>query len=511
MQKIKKRVFIVLYYIGGKSGAMELEKIAESLSEIERRALGALENSGALSAEEMAAKAGIPVDSARRAAQWLKEKGLIELREKKEEKIALAQPGKSSLRNGLPERLFVEALRDCGGKAAIARLREKSGLNTPEFNAAMGIAKKNAWIGVRKEGESVMLSLTGLEKGLLEGKYELEKALEKISGGNASGIGKEAIAESLKRGLAEKSVETERKAVLNEEGARALSMLGGARERAYDIHGPVPKIFMGKKQPYMQFLNQVKRKLVALGFKEMKEQLITQEFYNFDVLFQPQNHPARSWTDTYQLLQPKFGKLPDKRVVAKVKAAHENGAGTGSRGWGYEWSEKIASKLMPNAHGTTADARQMVQGVTVPGKYFVVNRCYRPDIPDATHLVEFNQLDGFIVDEGINFRHLLGILKEIAVEFGGAEEVKFTPDYYPFTEPSVQLSAKHPLLGWIELAGAGVFRPELTEPLGIKARAIAWGIGIDRLAAFKLGVNDIRYLFAQDLNWLREAKAAGAD
>jgi len=317
--------------------------------------------------------------------------------------------------------------------------------------------------------------------------------------------------EALKRGLVEKTQEVEKKARLNKLGEQALGLIGTVKKRAYNVEGAVPKIFVGKRQPYVQFLDQLRRKLVNLGFKEMKERLIVQEFYNFDVLFQPQNHPARNWTDTYQLKQPRFGRLPDKKIVAKVKAAHENGANTGSRGWGYKWSEEIASRLMPNAHGTTADARQMVEGIEIPGKYFVINRCYRPDAIDAKHLVEFNQFDGFILGEGINFRHLLSILEKVAIEVGGAEEVKFFPDYYPFTEPSVQLSAKHPKLGWVELAGGGVLRPEVVKPLGINVGAIAWGMGIDRLAMLKLGVKDIRYLFARDLNWLRNSKMVGVD
>ena len=98
------------------------------------------------------------------------------------------------------------------------------------------------------------------------------------------------------------------------------------------------------------------------------------------------------------------------------------------------------------------------------------------------------------------------MLKEFAEEFGNAHEVKFMPDYYPFTEPSVQLSAKHPTLGWIELAGAGIFRPELTLPLGVKEPVLAWGVGIDRLAMCALGIKDIRELFSSDLKWLREAR-----
>ena len=201
--------------------------------------------------------------------------------------------------------------------------------------------------------------------------------------------------------------------------------------------------------------------------------------------------------------QPLFGKLPQKKTVAWVKAAHEHGGGTGSRGWRYKWSEKIASRLMPNAHGTTADARQLVEGVEIPGKYFVINRCYRPDVPDASHLIEFNQLDGFVVGKDINFRHLLGILKDFAIEIAGAKRVKFTSGYFPFTEPSCELYIEHPKIGWIEVGGAGIFRPELTLPLGIKQPVIAWGLGVDRLAMIKLGINDVRKLFSRDLQWLR--------
>ena len=151
---------------------------------------------------------------------------------------------------------------------------------------------------------------------------------------------------------------------------------------------------------------------------------------------------------------------------------------------------------MPSAHATAHSARQLAQGIEVPGKYFAIARVYRPDVIDATHLVEFNQMDGFIADKELSFRHLLGILKQFALEIAGASKVRFYPDYYPFTEPSVQLSAKHPELGWIEFAGAGMFRPEITENLGIKEPIIAWGMGIDRLAMFKLGIKDIKHLFS---------------
>jgi phenylalanyl-tRNA synthetase alpha chain len=484
---------------------LDSSSVVASLSEIEKKTLGALEKERGKNAWEIAKEAGLPIDSVRRALQWLREKGLIGLKEHKKEGIGLTAMGKSSLNNRFPEEIFIETLHALGGNAALGRVREKSQLNQPEFNAAMGLAKKNAWVSIRKIGGEAQLELTGLEKPLLEGKYALRLAAKNLESGLPASENEKR--ELLRRGLACSLVSVGRTARLNARGEKALQELANTKGRAFNIFGDVPKLFIGKKQPYVQFLEQIRARLVSLGFREMPSPLITQEFYNFDVLFQPQNHPARDWSDTYQLKQPRVGKLPDKKIVARIKAAHENGWKTGSVGWGYNWSERIARRLMPTAHGTAHSARQLVNGIEVPGKYFAIARCYRPDVVDSRHLVEFNQMEGFVVDKAFNFRHLLGMLKQFATEIAGAEKVKFFPDYYPFTEPSVQLSAKHPKLGWIEFAGAGIFRPEMTIPLGVKEPVLAWGVGVDRLAMFKLGVKDIRYLFAQDLEWLRNSRA----
>jgi phenylalanyl-tRNA synthetase alpha chain len=270
------------------------------------------------------------------------------------------------------------------------------------------------------------------------------------------------------------------------------------------VTAPGQEIWPGKRQPYRAFLDEVKRKLLALGFREMSGPLIETEFWNFDALYQPQNHPARDWAATYSLAWPSYGKLPAKKLVARVKAAHERGWTTGSTGWGYRWSARAAARLMPRAHGTCLSARTLAAGVLVPGKYFAIARCYRPDVMDVMHLIEFNQVEGIVVDESLTFRHLLGILKLFALEFGKARKVRFFPAYFPFTEPSVELFARHPELGWVELGGAGIFRPELTEPLGVHVPVIAWGLGVDRLAMCQLRIRDIRQLFSQDLGWLRK-------
>ncbi len=480
---------------------MDGRALASSLSEIERKTLLALSGEQK-NFEAVAKQAGIGIDSVRRAASWLSQKGLALVSEAKTKKFALTGEGEKALAEGLPEKRMLEAL-SAKGKLGFREMQALTGLSQQEFNVALGMNKRSAFVIIAKDKEP-MLELTEAGKEFLSKESAEEKCLKEISFGLAGEKNRKILEELLQRGLCEEKEQTERKISITPQGEEARSLKEFSGTRAYNILDPVPEIFPGKKQPYIQFLNIIRRKLTELGFKEMEAPLIVQEFYNFDVLFQPQNHPARTWTDTYQLKNPTHGKIADKSKVQAVKEAHETGGVSASSGWGYSWLEEIASKLMPAAHGTAHSARQLTRGIEVPGKYFAIARCFRPDVLDATHLIEFNQTDGFIVGEDLNFTHLLGMLEQFAREIAGAQEVKFIPDYYPFTEPSVQLSAKHPQLGWVELGGAGMFRPEILENLGIKGQAIAWGIGIDRLAMFKLGIKDIRYLFSDDLGWLRK-------
>jgi phenylalanyl-tRNA synthetase alpha chain len=145
----------------------------------------------------------------------------------------------------------------------------------------------------------------------------------------------------------------------------------------------------------------------------------------------------------------------------------------------------------------------MRRDLEIPGKYFSIARCYRPEVTDKMHLTEFNQVEGIVVGEGLTLRNLLGVLEKFALDIAEADSVKFRPDYFPFTEPSVELLAYKKGYGWVEFGGSGIFRPELTLPLGIKVPVLAWGLGVDRLYMMKAGVDDIRSLFTFDLEWLR--------
>lgn len=411
-------------------------------------------------------------------------------------KYKLTKEGLMYLKHGLPEVRLVKILKK---PMPVTDARKR----VENFHIALSWAKKNGWVRIEK-GKLTLVKRPG-DTGVQESLRRLK---------DRKGTSEQELRILVSRNLASKERQSLKKAMsLAGKEVTTLTpeliktgLWRRTKLRPYDVGVIGEKLYPGKRQPYNRFLMQVRQKLVELGFKEMTGPIIESEFWNFDALFQAQDHPSRDWSQTYTLKHPKRGDLPGKKIVKQVQAAHENGWKTGSTGWGYKWDPVKASSLMPRAHGTACSARQLASGVEVPGKYFAIKRCFRPDVIDATHGVEFNQCEGIVIDESLTFNHLLGLLKMFATEFGGAEKVKFYPDYYPFTEESCQLSIKHPEMGWIEIAGAGTFREELTKPLGIKEPVIAWGLGIDRLAMCLLGISDIRNLFSSNLDWLRKSK-----
>ena len=162
----------------------------------------------------------------------------------------------------------------------------------------------------------------------------------------------------------------------------------------------------------------------------------------------------------------------------------------------------MSRRLVLRSQGTVLSSRWLHKA-QVPGKYFAIARCFRYDQVDATHAPDFFQCEGIVLGETINFVTLLGLLKLFAKEVAKAEEIRFAPAYFPFTEPSVEIHMKHPKLGWTELGGAGIFRPEVTIPQGVEVPVIAWGLGLDRMAMMAMGIDDIRDLFTPDLNKIR--------
>jgi phenylalanyl-tRNA synthetase alpha chain len=277
--------------------------------------------------------------------------------------------------------------------------------------------------------------------------------------------------------------------------------------RAYNVHVPPTRLIPGRTNPYAKFLEDVKDKLVSLGFEEFDGPLVETEFWNSDALFMPQFHSARDIHDVYRITEPQHAQCIEEPWLSQVAAAHENGGDTGSRGWSYAFDREFTKRLILRSQGTVMSAKTLPHA-KIPGKYFGMLRCFRYDRVDATHLSDFYQTEGIVLGEEVNLRTLLGFLEMFAVEVAGAKEVKYVPGYFPFTEPSVEVHIKHPALGWFELGGSGVFRPEVTASLGVNVPVAAWGIGIDRMALMALGLNDLRELFSYDIEHVRLRRTA---
>ena len=280
--------------------------------------------------------------------------------------------------------------------------------------------------------------------------------------------------------------------------------------RAYDIGIYVNPRYPAKRHPLQKVLDEIREICMRMGFEEVNGPMVESAFWNFDALFQPQDHPARDMHDTFYLKQPAKVEIPGwDEFKQTIKETHERGWKTGSIGWDYEWDEKIAQKSLLRTHTTSVSARYLSELTEdrLPVKIFSIDKNFRNESIDYKHLPEFYQVEGIVVDKNVNFRNLLGILKQFYDDLGF--KVRFRPAYFPYTEPSLEVEAWVESRGeWIELGGAGIFRPEVVQPLlGFECPVLAWGLGLDRLVALKLGLEDIRELYRCDLDWLRKNMA----
>ncbi|MFY9800184.1 MAG: phenylalanine--tRNA ligase subunit alpha [Methanoregula sp.] len=272
--------------------------------------------------------------------------------------------------------------------------------------------------------------------------------------------------------------------------------------RRYDVTKLPRKVYPGKIHPYQRIIAEMREILLEMGFEELYGGIVQQSFWNFDALFQPQDHPAREMQDTFYLQET----LPLPMGYEKVKAMHESGGDTSSTGWGGVWKEEKAEQCVLRTHTTSVSIQHLAKNPNPPVKAFCIGRVYRRETIDTTHLAEFEQLEGIVMDENVTFGNLLGILREFYHRMG-FEGVRFKPSYYPYTEPSLDAEVYIEGIGWIEMGGAGVFREEVTAPLGINYPVLAWGLGVSRIAMLRLGLKDLRYLHRSDVAFLRETPA----
>ena len=498
------------------------------LREHEARALQALAELGSpANSAQIAAKTGLDEAAVMRAALSLAEEGYVSVKDDTVLFASLTSEGRNYAEKGLPERRILKAVLDHGGRMEASEAAQVAGVPMEMLPIVYGWLKKKGWSTLVKSDDRTIIVAQKDAEGSRD--EELLRVLARSTETDASRLSSVELAELhvlKQRRLVTLHERVDKAISITQEGLKLVEqgitiqreissltpeMLATGswrhtRLRKYDVQAEVAPTWPGKKQPYRRFLDELKWKLIALGFKEMTGPIVETMFFNCDALYMPQDHPAREVHDIYLVKSPEYGdSTPFARYLDKVKETHENGWKTGSTGWRSPYSKSEASRLILRSHGTAESARTLAsKELQIPGKYFSIARCFRPDKVDRTHLTEFNQVEGIVVGEGLSLRDLLGVLERFAIEIAGADKVKFNPDYFPFTEPSVELQAYKEGVGWFEFGGSGIFRPELTIPLGVKVPVIAWGLGIERLFMMKAGINDMRTLFSQDLNWLRK-------
>ncbi len=486
-----------------------------TLTNNEKKVLLTLSSLHEFTPEELASTSSLPIEAAMQSAFMLADKGFSKISDVIADFCELTKEGKEYSEKGLPERQIINILEK-NPEYSIKELEIL--LGSPyyiEYGLPWLLKKKWARIEKGKVVPIIFNPRIGDDERIineLKGDKRIGKELLGIDN-SIQELKKRDILEikpKKKRTITitEEGYEFAKKGIIIEEEIAQLTptiITSGswktARIRPYNIHTPVKPVYGAKIHPYQRLINEMRQIFLEMGFTEIKGDVVQSSFWNFDALFQPQDHPAREMQDTFHLATE--CDLPEE-YIAPVKAMHEKGGGI-SRGWGGRWSEDVARKQVLRTHTTAVTIKYLADHPDPPVKAFCIDRAYRREAIDPTHTPEFEQLEGVVMDKGVSFKNLLGCLTEFYHRMG-FEEVRFRPGYFPYTEPSVEPEVYIESRGkWVELGGAGIFRKEVTLPLGIRYPVLAWGLGVSRVAMLRLGLKDLRELYQSDIDWLRKS------
>lgn len=446
--------------------------------------------------------------------------------------VNLTEEGLDYLKNGLPERQLIKILKKNEIKEIdLETFLEKSNLEKSLFYIGIANLKKNRWIAQSKASGENKVFLTAEEFP----ETDLEVFLKKFKKEpmlNVEDLSEKELKQVdilNKRKLINKTQKTQRIIFLTDKGksvnldaidelqqvSKITSEMLTTDEwkkvelKPFDVKKPGPLLKAGKINPIINLINEIREVFLSMGFTEIRGPIVESAFFNFDALFQPQDHPARELQDTFYLSNPTEAKLPEKKLISAVKNTHENGGDSGSIGWRYEWEEKIAKQTVLRTHTTATTIRRLAQyyyeNDKKPIKVFSVDRVFRNERVDKTHLAEFTQIEGIVIDDNVNLCDLIGLLSEFYQKLGFSKIIT-RPGFFPYTEPSMEVSVYYDKLGeWLEMGGSGIFRPEVTYPFGVKepTRVLAWGQGLERIAMLYYNRNDIRDFYVNPIKWLR--------
>ncbi|KAI9874450.1 MAG: Phenylalanyl-tRNA synthetase, beta subunit, cytoplasmic [Pleopsidium flavum] len=296
----------------------------------------------------------------------------------------------------------------------------------------------------------------------------------------------------------------------------------------------------GALHPLNKVRHEFRQIFFEMGFEEMPtNRYVETGFWNFDALFVPQQHPARDLQDTFYISDPPYADKPRadptisehlrngtpallsqqkgrnldyQEYWENVKQVHESGK-YGSIGYRYPFKDEESLRLVLRTH-TTAISTYMLHKLAVnprPARYFSIDRVFRNESVDATHLAEFHQVEGVIADFGLTLGGLIGFMEVFFAKMG-IYKLRFKPAYNPYTEPSMEIFGFHEGLDkWVEIGNSGMFRPEMLEPMGLPKdmRVYGWGLSLERPTMIKYGVKNIRELLGHkvDLNFVESNPA----
>lgn len=467
------------------------------------------------------------------AVNDLAHNGLGGFKEQNIDYLYLNEEGQEYLKNGFPFRRLIDAILHDGKKEYnVINLKDLSGLDEKALYRAIQNIKNSRWVRTSKAAGDYKIypdideaPTTDIEVFIKTFNKKIYYEKEKITKEES-----ELIEKLNKRNLIRREKKNQRLIYLTSEGKKVkiadievleevsnltseLILSGewkNANLKPFNVSVAGPRLHAGKINPLTNFINEIRNIFLSMGFTEIKGPMVESAFFNFDALFQPQDHPAREMHDTFYLNNPKEAKLPKKELVEAVKSTHENGGDSGSLGWGYKWSYEIAKKVLLRTHTTATTCRRLAKYYNdndqPPIKVFSIDKVFRNEKVDRSHLAEFIQVEGIVIDKNVTLCDLIGILKEFYLKMGFPKIIT-RPGFFPYTEPSMEVAVYSEKLGnWLELAGSGIFRPEVTYPWGIKypTRVLAWGMGLERLAMLRYGRKDIRDLYRNPIKWLRE-------
>jgi phenylalanyl-tRNA synthetase alpha chain len=522
--------------------SIDIEKLIKTMHPLERKVLKALKAfvNGGKSAFffDLVKESKLKDIEVMRSLQWLANKELLKIDETIEEVVDLDKNGCIYKEKGLPERNFLNAVKDTSENKlmSVKEISEIAKLDFGEVNVCIGQLKRKVAIEiVKKDDLNVYITKNG--KSILEKESLEEKFLKKKFPVNLSALEPEenfAFSELLKRKqIVKKDVKKNKYINLTELGIKAVDSIdkikivdeigkitpemlktGSWKKsgfRAYDIKSQTPTITPGKRHFVNQAIDYIKQIWLDLGFIEMNGDDVHTAFWDLDSLYVPQDHPAREMQDTFYIKNPSRGSFPKhpKDFAKNVKAVHEDGGMTDSKGWQYKFDDDISKQLLLRTHTTVLSIMKIseLKLEDLPLKFFSVGKVYRNEALDWKHLFEFHQVEGIVIDPNANLKHLKGYLKQF-YEKMGYSDVRMRPAHFPYTEPSVEVEVLDPKRNeWIELGGAGIFRPEVVEHVfGIKVPVLAWGQGMERIIKTYFEISDIRDLYNNNLKKINDMK-----